>query len=518
MSEEKPLDLQLLIEMVRYLQVRASANSAGTQGQASAVENLVNTIIPGGTVVLPLGNSATYTTHKVGAAGSGTGRWQLNPGEAAIDAVSIIEAALSTGAASEMNRTASPEVKDAHAMLKALLSPRIKDTAGRVAFEEHAKDPTTWQAPMTKTLITAGVGADPGVLEIAERLLRLAEPVDSDAQQSKVNATAASVEKVDPSTTRDAVSTAREISNEPSGMAVVLCALQVEYRAMRALLAEPVERELAGGALFEEGSLPGSHWRVAVGELGEGNVGAGILAERAMSFFQPQIVLFVGVAGSLKDDLLVGDVVVTTRVDAYTGGKAADDFFARPRTWDAPFRIEQRARAVARASWPPSDLSRIDGAPPAVQFKPIAAGDIVLTSRESPLFAHLRAHYNDAVAIEMEGTGLAQAAHMNDNLPALVIRGISDTTDPEAPGKDAYDRAGWQPRAAAHAASFAVALLRALDPAGIPGHPVGRTEGQRTRLGGADAATTATGGQSATAHATPDIYAGGTGSSGLNGL
>ena len=250
------------------------------------------------------------------------------------------------------------------------------------------------------------------------------------------------------------------------GTAVVLCALPVEYQAVRPLLTDLQVRELPGGSLFEEGLLSGTPWRVALGQLGEGNVGAGILAERAIRFFLPDLVLFVGVAGALKDDVLVGDVVVATRIDAYQGGKAAEDFLARPRAWDADHRLEQRARhLMMTGGWPPEGLTRMGGAAPVAHLKPIAAGDVVLASRDSPLYEQLRLHYNDAVAIEMEGVGLAQAAHINDALPALVIRGISDTTGPD---KQTLDAAGWQARAAGHAASFAAALLRSLPPASLP--------------------------------------------------
>jgi nucleoside phosphorylase/tetratricopeptide (TPR) repeat protein len=249
------------------------------------------------------------------------------------------------------------------------------------------------------------------------------------------------------------------------GMAVVLCALPVEYRAVRLLLTDLQERELPGGSMFEEGVLSGTPWRVAFGQLGEGNVGAGILAQQAMSSFDPDLILFVGVAGALKDDVLVGDVVVATRVGAYQGGKAAEDFLSRPRTWDADHRLEQRARhLVATGGWPPAGAIRVDGAAPEVHFKPIVAGDVVLASRDSPQYEQLRLHYNDAVAIEMEGVGLAQAAHVN-KVAALVIRGISDTTGPD---KQAFDAAGWQARAAKHAASFAAALLRSLPPDSRP--------------------------------------------------
>lgn len=55
-------------------------------------------------------------------------------------------------------------------------------------------------------------------------------------------------------------------------------------------------------------------------------------------------------------------------------------------------------------------------------FRPIAAGEVVLDSRDAPLFSHLRLYHNDAAAIEMEGAGVVHAAHLNDSLPALVIR------------------------------------------------------------------------------------------------
>ena len=41
----------------------------------------------------------------------------------------------------------------------------------------------------------------------------------------------------------------------------------------------------------------------------------------------------------------------------------------------------------------------------------------------------LREHYNDAVAVEMEAAGVAQAGHLNDGLPAIMVRGISDYAD-----------------------------------------------------------------------------------------
>lgn len=251
-----------------------------------------------------------------------------------------------------------------------------------------------------------------------------------------------------------------------SGVAVVLCALNLEYQAVRAHLTSLQLREHPAGTRFEAGELAGTGWQVALAVTGPGNIGAAVIAERAITLFAPDVLLFVGVAGSLKDKVRLGDVVVATRVDAYHGGTAAEDFLARPRTWPAPHRLDQLARELDRtSSWRERLPVPSPERPPEVHFRPIAAGEVVLDSRHSALFAQLRLHNNDAAAIEMEGAGITQAAHFNDSLPALVIRGISDQADGT---KAAADREGWQKRAAAHAAAFATALLENLNPTGRP--------------------------------------------------
>jgi nucleoside phosphorylase len=180
-------------------------------------------------------------------------------------------------------------------------------------------------------------------------------------------------------------------------------------------------------------------------------------------------VLFVGVAGSLVDSVQLGDVVAATRVDAYHGGKqVATRFMARPATWPATWRLDQAARQVRRERrWltrlgePPVQLAEVLAArAPEVHLKPILAGEVVVDSRESRLYRFLREHYNDAVAVEMEGAGLATAAHASGAVPSMVVRGISDLA---GGGKAASDSAGWQEQAAAHAAAFAAQLVITLD-------------------------------------------------------
>ncbi|WP_328647136.1 5'-methylthioadenosine/S-adenosylhomocysteine nucleosidase [Amycolatopsis sp. NBC_00348] len=242
---------------------------------------------------------------------------------------------------------------------------------------------------------------------------------------------------------------------------VVLTALEVEYKAVRALLTERRVETHQSGTRFEVGRPPHGRGSAVLALTGQGNQAAAIIAERAIATFAPQALLFVGVAGALHDDLEPGDVVVATKVYGYHGGKDEDSGFrARPQAWEIPYELDQIARHVAREEdWATHLPATPEHQPPAVHFRPIAAGEVVLNSRTTPLAEQLRAHYDDAAAIEMESAGVAKAGHLNRSLPVVAVRGISDKADGH---KHIADKAGWQPIAAAHAAAFAFALAAEL--------------------------------------------------------
>jgi 8-oxo-dGTP diphosphatase len=169
--------------------------------------------------------------------------------------------------------------------------------------------------------------------------------------------------------------------------------------------------------------------------------------------------MFVGVAAALWPKAALGDVVTATHVYAYHGATSEDDGAkARPRSWEVPHRVLQIAQHLARDGGWASGLE-FGGTPPRAHFAPIAAGEVLQDSVKSGNARWIREHYNDALAIDMESAGVAQAAHLNDSLPMIAIRGISDRADGT---KTITDRAGWQPLAAANAAAFAAALAIAL--------------------------------------------------------
>lgn len=247
------------------------------------------------------------------------------------------------------------------------------------------------------------------------------------------------------------------LSKQPT--IVILTAIDPEYRAVRAKLTNLKRHAHPMGTLFEVDRLAGHDCRVALTQVGSGNHAAAVLGERAIAEFAPVALMFVGVAGRLRESLALGDIVVANRVYAYHGGTSLDDGLkSRPRAWEAPHRALQIAQHVSRTGDWIHHLP--DGTePPAMVFGAVAAGEIVQDSTISAEARWIREHYNDACAIEMEAAGVAQAAHLNDSLPVVVIRGISDPADGT---KATADRAGWQPRAAANAAAFAAALAAEL--------------------------------------------------------
>jgi nucleoside phosphorylase len=273
-----------------------------------------------------------------------------------------------------------------------------------------------------------------------------------------------------------ATSTVREEERRPLQLsAVIFTALQLEYNAVVAHLPDR-ESVRVDTTRFEAGIFRGdaADWKVYVAEIGPGNTATGVEVASAAAALDPALVLFVGVAGSVKpDDLCRGDVIIADRVyNIHSGKDTWSDaegslHLPRPVSFPAAHGIVQLAMAVRRENWttelagiyPTAEALNINGKSPHAEIKAIAAGEVVHADNRSQLMEKVRRQLNDVGAVDMESFGLYEAAHVK-NLPALAIRGISDSVGDKQPGTDA----NWQPRAASHAAGFAFALLRKAEP------------------------------------------------------
>lgn len=242
-------------------------------------------------------------------------------------------------------------------------------------------------------------------------------------------------------------------------LAVILTALPVEYKAVRFHLSDIHEEIHPKGTIYEKGKFysPNIIWDVGVVEIGKGNSSAAVETERAIQYFKPNIILFVGVAGGIKD-VDLGDVVAGDKVYGYESGKDGYRFKPRPEIGLSSYSLVQRARAESKKEgW----LSRITSSNsikqsvPSIFVGPLAAGERVVSSIRSKTYSFIRSQYSDALAVEMEGVGFLTAFHANEGVGALVIRGISDLVS----NKSITDTKGWQKTAAQNASAFAFEVL-----------------------------------------------------------
>jgi nucleoside phosphorylase len=246
-------------------------------------------------------------------------------------------------------------------------------------------------------------------------------------------------------------------NTEPPRRAVILTALELEHSSVTQRLSGPLSEHDERGLLFDVGTFEGRHrWVVAAAQGGPGNLGAGILLERAVTAFRPDVAFFVGIAGGRKD-VRHGDVVVADAVYDYEAGKAENtDFLPRIKTFASSFDLVQQARAVAREDrWQASIQPTRPTDRPAAFVKPIAAGSKVIAGGRSAIARFLTQNCGDAVAVDMESYGFLHGAYVNSGLATLVVRGISDLLDDKTAGND-RDR---QVPAANNAAAFAFAVL-----------------------------------------------------------
>jgi hypothetical protein len=97
-----------------------------------------------------------------------------------MDPISMIVGALSAGAASGLQDTATGVVKDAYAGLRDLVMRRV---AGRRMAEttlaEHEKAPQVWAKPLSAELTAVGADTDAQIIAAAQRVMALVDEAGS---------------------------------------------------------------------------------------------------------------------------------------------------------------------------------------------------------------------------------------------------------------------------------------------------------------------------------------------------
>lgn len=190
---------------------------------------------------------------------------------------------------------------------------------------------------------------------------------------------------------------------------------------------------------------------VVLDEMGE--VPAAVATERLLAEFAVREVAMVGIAGALKEDVGLGDVVIASKVDHYQhaakavpGKEGGIEFRLAGNVLQGPPGLLQVARNLPRMpeyakmldAWKSGTAARreqlglsseLPGAAAHYVVAPIASGDIVAAAREFARWLHDRRD-RTLTAIEMEAAGAAYAAFARiQGVPMIVVRGISDFAD-----------------------------------------------------------------------------------------
>jgi nucleoside phosphorylase len=198
---------------------------------------------------------------------------------------------------------------------------------------------------------------------------------------------------------------------------------------------------------------------IVVSPSGMGPIHAAVTASALATRWRPEHVIVVGIAGGLKDEIALGDVMVARSVADYTVGKVQEDG-SREERWEsypADAALLNAANAFGHGWHDLVTTARPEGTDVAVRHAGvIASGGDVIASKD--LIAAYRKDMPKLIGVEMEGGGVATALHSAKLRPRfLMIRGTSDLADGDG---NATMKKKWRAYARDVAAAYAVGLLR----------------------------------------------------------
>ena len=173
---------------------------------------------------------------------------------------------------------------------------------------------------------------------------------------------------------------------------------------------------------FYKGTIKGKE--VVVVRSGIGKVNAAVCAQILIDDFHVSAIINTGIAGSLKNEINIGDIVLST--DAVQHDVNAGSF-GYPKgqipgldvlAFQADENLIEKAYAICEKVNP--DISVFRGR--------VVTGDQFISQRE---IKNNIANTFDGMCTEMEGAAIAQVAYLN-HIPFLIVRAISDKADDSA--------------------------------------------------------------------------------------
>lgn len=238
-----------------------------------------------------------------------------------------------------------------------------------------------------------------------------------------------------PISTRNA---ARDSINEKRNRVTgILGAFPPEIFLLKEKMLEKKEKVIRR-ILFTEGILNGR--KVVLAQTGIGKVNAAITTTLMLEHFEPEQLIFTGIAGGINPSLSPGDLVIGTLLAYHDYGTITPDSMMLRPTRDVSTMQENpiyfpcspeliQLAELAAKTFLPETISGTDSAyAPHIISGIIVTGDVFVASSEAN--KRLRRQMNAEVT-EMEGAAVAQTC-WQQHVPFLIIRSLSDNANNHA--------------------------------------------------------------------------------------
>lgn len=196
----------------------------------------------------------------------------------------------------------------------------------------------------------------------------------------------------------------------------IIGAMRVEIEALAAALTNAQTEEISG-IVFHTGELDGHPVVLAV--CGVGKVFAALCAQTMILRFGVSAILNTGVAGTLTDELSVGDIAVAA--DVVEHDMDTSPLGDPPGLISGLNLVHMPADGALRAAV----TAALDACGGKYRTGTIASGDVFVA--DAARKAAIRERFG-AIACEMEGAAVGQVCTVN-RVPFAVIRAISDGGD-----------------------------------------------------------------------------------------
>ena len=227
----------------------------------------------------------------------------------------------------------------------------------------------------------------------------------------------------------------------------IIGAMEVEVKELKEQM--QITRQLTkAGMEFCEGILEGQD--VVVVRSGVGKVNAAVCTQILIDVFDVKAVINTGIAGSLKAEINIGDLVISSDLVHHDMDAVS---FGYPKG-----QIPQMDVFSFEADRALADLAEkvCEEVNPEIQVfhGRVVSGDQFIADKEtkeniSTLFA--------GYCTEMEGAAIAQTAHLNE-VPFVVLRAISDKADDSA----SMDYPTFEKQAVAHSVRLVRGMMKNL--------------------------------------------------------